>query len=160
MSMPHAWDWNQARTYCLQEARRCTSSYADAEDVAQSAILRAWRGQGSLRDSSARSDWLRRITRNEAARLYGRIAADPRAILPELAGSADLAAEAGMRVDVERALASLEGSERALLMLRYGGDLTHASAAVLLGMPVGTVKVRLHRLRGRLAGMLGASYRH
>jgi RNA polymerase sigma factor (sigma-70 family) len=37
-----------------------------------------------------------------------------------------------------------------MLRLRYADDLTHVEVARRLGVPVGTVKVRLHRARRRL----------
>lgn len=53
-------------------------------------------------------------------------------------------------VDVSRALAELPEGDRRLLLARYWADLTHHEVANLLGMPDGTAKVRLHRLRARL----------
>ena len=44
----------------------------------------------------------------------------------------------------------LTAPERRLLRLRYEDDLTHPEIARRLGLPEGTVKVRLHRLRARL----------
>jgi RNA polymerase sigma-70 factor (ECF subfamily) len=38
--------------------------------------------------------------------------------------------------------------------MRYGEDLTQAEVARRLGVPEGTVKVRLHRARRRLRGLL------
>ena len=55
-----------------------------------------------------------------------------------------------VRVDVERALAPLSPDERRLVELRYAEDLTQPAAAAALGVPEGTVKVRLHQLRARL----------
>jgi RNA polymerase sigma-70 factor (ECF subfamily) len=50
----------------------------------------------------------------------------------------------------QQALARLRPDERALLHLRYRADLSQAEVARRLDMPVGTVKVRLHRIRKRL----------
>jgi RNA polymerase sigma-70 factor (ECF subfamily) len=47
-------------------------------------------------------------------------------------------------------LRPLKQHERDLLRLRYQEDLTNLEISRRLGMPEGTVKVRLHRLRGRL----------
>ena len=49
-----------------------------------------------------------------------------------------------------RALAELSEPDRRLLLARYWQDLTHQEAADLLGMPDGTAKVRLPRIRSRL----------
>jgi len=47
-------------------------------------------------------------------------------------------------------LSSLGERDRELLVLRYLEDQTQPQIAARLGMPEGTVKVRLHRLRRRL----------
>lgn len=52
--------------------------------------------------------------------------------------------------DLHAAIASLDERDRQLLMLRYGEDLTQQAIARRLGLPDGTVKVRLHRLRHKL----------
>jgi RNA polymerase sigma-70 factor, ECF subfamily len=60
----------------------------------------------------------------------------------------------GERIDVRRALRPLDGEDRRLLWLRYGEDLTQPATAAVMGMPEGTVKVRLHRLRKQLRAAL------
>lgn len=49
----------------------------------------------------------------------------------------------------------LSPEDRRLLQLRYVADLTQSAVAEQLGMPEGTTKVRLHRLRKRLRHRLG-----
>jgi RNA polymerase sigma-70 factor (ECF subfamily) len=93
------------------------------------------------------------ITRHEALRIGARPGAAPREEVPddEPAGDPDpLVESAPMRVDLLRALTDLPEGDRRLLELRYAHDLTQASVATRLGIPEGTVKVRLHRLRARL----------
>ena len=51
-----------------------------------------------------------------------------------------------------QALSVLGPEDRALLRLRYEEDLTQGQVAERLGIPEGTVKVRLHRVRARLRG--------
>ncbi len=41
-----------------------------------------------------------------------------------------------------------------MVNLRYGEELTHSNIADLMNIPVGTCKVRLHRLRKRLGALL------
>lgn len=54
------------------------------------------------------------------------------------------------RADLRAALARLNAVDRQLLRMRYQEDLTLASIARRLGIPVGTAKARLHRARARL----------
>ena len=59
-------------------------------------------------------------------------------------------AHVALAIDVRRALAELSEGDRRLLLARYWADMTQREVADLLGMPDGTAKVRLHRLRARL----------
>jgi RNA polymerase sigma-70 factor (ECF subfamily) len=52
--------------------------------------------------------------------------------------------------DLHAALAALSDRDRRLLEMRYEEDLTQATIAQRLGIPEGTVKVRLHRARNKL----------
>lgn len=54
------------------------------------------------------------------------------------------------RADIHAALGCLSERDRLLLHLRYDEDLTQAAIASRLGIPEGTVKVRLHRARDKL----------
>ena len=55
------------------------------------------------------------------------------------------------------ALAELRVGEREVLLLHAWADLTDAEIAEALSLPVGTVKSRLHRARGRIRNRLAAS---
>jgi RNA polymerase sigma-70 factor (ECF subfamily) len=147
------WDWQIAMRVCLREAMCHTRSRHEAEDAAQNAVLRAWRHRESLRADASMTEWLRQIARNETMRLHARVvpvATDPQELL-ELGNSEQRTDAAILRLDVAQALAALEESDRALLLLRYGADLTQPAVAQAVSIPEGTVKVRLHRLRLRMA---------
>ena len=47
-------------------AYRYASNPSEAEDIAQDALLRAWRRRSTLRDAERRNQWLAAIVRNEA----------------------------------------------------------------------------------------------
>jgi RNA polymerase sigma-70 factor, ECF subfamily len=151
------WDWTFFRARCLVEARRLLGSTAEADDAVQEALLRAWRNRARCRTPEAPLPWLLAITRNEALRIRGRASGRPQDELSEeeFDGSQDpLVESAPSRVDLVRVLTELPERDRRLLQMRYGEDLTQASVAMRLGIPEGTVKVRLHRLRARLRGAL------
>jgi RNA polymerase sigma-70 factor (ECF subfamily) len=152
------WDWDVARARCLREAQRVLRSRAEAEDAVQNALLRAWRSRDSCRTPEAPLPWLLQITRNEALRLLrqnGR-AEVPGGLPDEPAQDDPAVASVPDRVDVGRVLAGLSNDDRRLFELRYTNDLTQPAVAAELGVPVGTVKVRLHRLRSRLRFALEA----
>jgi RNA polymerase sigma-70 factor, ECF subfamily len=151
-----SWDWAGLRASCLREARRVLSSEHDAEEAAQDALLRAWRCRGAQHAAGAERWWVRRIARNEALRrlsgqtlrrdLYTEADAE---LLEGLPANQDLSLRAEI-IDLRNAIAELAPEDALLLKLRYERDLTQGRLARLAGMPEGTVKIRLHRIRGRL----------
>lgn len=145
------WDWRTARTRCLREAERILPASVEAEDAVQEALLRAWRQQSACRNPDSPMPWLVQIARNEALRLRSRSAGREEGELThEPADEDQRYAQVDDRVDVAQLLATLSTEDRRLLELRYSEDLTQPSVAARLGVPEGTVKVRLHRLRTRL----------
>jgi RNA polymerase sigma-70 factor (ECF subfamily) len=132
-------------------AYRYASNPSEAEDIAQDALLRAWRRRGTLRDADRRTEWLATIVRNEAFRQRARVRPEPVATVETLEGADDERVLATVeRADLHAALRRLDAGDRQLLALRYGKDLTQAAIARLLELPEGTVKVRLHRARDKL----------
>lgn len=132
-------------------AYRYASNPSEAEDIAQDALLRAWRRRSTLRDSDRRTEWLATIVRNEAFRHRSRTRPEPVATVDAHEGVDDERVLATVeRADLHAALSRLDEGDRQLLMLRYGEDLTQAAIARLLEIPEGTVKVRLHRARDKL----------
>jgi RNA polymerase sigma-70 factor (ECF subfamily) len=124
---------------------------SEAEDIAQDALLRAWRRRGTLRDGSRRNEWLGTIVRNEAFRQREKLRPEPVDTVDSTEGVEDEGIAATVeRADVHAALGRLNKRDRKLIELRYEEDLTQEAIARRLGVPDGTVKVRLHRLRHRL----------
>ena len=132
-------------------AYRYASNPSEAEDIAQDALLRAWRRRSTLRDGARRNQWLATIVRNEAFRQHARVRPDPIATIESQEGADDERVVATVeRADLHAALRRLPEKDRRLLLLRYDEDLTQAAIASRLGIPEGTVKVRLHRARDKL----------
>lgn len=132
-------------------AYRYASNPSEAEDIAQDALLRAWRRRSTLREPGRRNQWLATIVRNEAFRQRARPRPDPTAAIELQEGVEDERVAATVdRADLEAALGQLDERDRQLLDLRYQEDLTQGAIARRLGIPEGTVKVRLHRARDKL----------
>jgi len=132
-------------------AYRYASNPSEAEDIAQDALLRAWRRRSTLREADRRNQWLATIVRNEAFRQHARVRPDPTAMIETYEGVEDERVVAAVeRADLHAALKLLNDRDRHLLELRYNEDLTQQAIARRLGIPEGTVKVRLHRARDKL----------
>lgn len=120
--------------------------------------MRAWRRRSTLRDDACRNDWLATIVRNEAFRQHARVRPDPVATVEPREGVEDEGIVAALeRAELQEALSSLNERDRKLIELRYEEDLTQEAIASRLGIPDGTVKVRLHRVRHKLRKEMDAA---
>ena len=151
-----SWDWTELSASCLREARRLLGSEQDAQEAAQEALLRAWRRRDRQQQDGGEVWWVRQIARNEALRQLARRARTrdlytqaPVELLDAVPSRQDVSQLAEI-IDLREAIAELAPRDALLLRLRYEQDLTQPRLARLAGMPEGTVKIRLHRIRGRL----------
>lgn len=152
-----SWDWEEVHRICLGFAFRYAKNRTEADDIAQDSMVRAWRKRGALRNSEARKSWLATIVRNEALREFARRRPDPTDTIDVSHGSDDERVLATVeRADLHAALERLSKRDRQLVRLRYDEDMTQEAIAHRLGIPLGTVKVRLHRVRAKLRREIGA----
>lgn len=146
-------DWREARRRCLALAVRLLRSRHDAEEAVQEAILRGLRHAASCRNRRDPVPWLMTITRRECARLARRRLERGEVGLEacgERGDEHDTSQSVASVVDLRGALAQLSEGDRRLLTLRYVDQLTQPEVAEALGMPEGTVKTKLHRIRARI----------
>jgi RNA polymerase sigma-70 factor (ECF subfamily) len=148
-------DWGGARERCVREARRVLRDGHAAEEAAQEAVLRAWRYRGTCRSRDSWTPWLVKIARREAFRVAERTQRVLSAEVSQVSEVADDRDTGDLSEVVDslvfrQRLASLPEEDQALIRLRYEDELTNPEIARALSLPVGTVKVRLHRLRHRL----------
>jgi RNA polymerase sigma factor (sigma-70 family) len=136
-----------------------------ADDVVGETFLAAFRRRKryDLRRADARP-WLYGIAANvigkhrraevRMLRAFARTGTDPVA-----AGHADLVdsrvCAAAVQRDLAAALAALPGGDRDVLLLIAWADLSYEETAAALGIPVGTVRSRLHRARRKVREALG-----
>lgn len=140
-----------------------TGDAADAEEVAQDALTKAYYALGGFRAGSSFRPWILQIVANEArnrrkaswrrAQLALRAAADqaPDRVEPSPEGEA-LAGE--QRAALLAALDALRDDDRRVIACRYFLDLSEVEMAIVLNCARGTVKSRLSRALGRLRGLL------
>jgi RNA polymerase sigma-70 factor, ECF subfamily len=143
-------------------ARGVLRNSADAEDVAQEALLRAYRSFHRLRDRNRFRGWLVRISfRLALDRLRASKRREQRDTLwslpehqPRPASAEDLAALNEFQVHLDRALEELPEKLRFVLLLAAMEGHTLDEIAVMIGVPVGTVKSRIFLARKQLAEKL------
>jgi RNA polymerase sigma-70 factor (ECF subfamily) len=143
-------------------ARGVLRNTADAEDVAQEALLRAYRQFNRLRDRNRFRGWLVRITfRIALDRLRSGKRRELRDTLwsqpehqPRVANAEDIAASNEFQVHLDRAVAELPEKLRLALLLTAMDGHTIDEIATMLVIPVGTVKSRIFLARKRLAEKL------
>ena len=126
-----------------------------ADDATQDAFVRAYRFLPRYRGDSRFSTWLFSIVRNCALDELRRAGRRKRTRDRLDAQPPRQAADQGAGVEVREALAALplELREPVVVIDMFGA--TYAEAAVMLGIPEGTVKSRVHRAREALARILG-----
>jgi RNA polymerase sigma-70 factor (ECF subfamily) len=137
-------------------ARRQTGSDDAAWDVMQETWMAVLRQIRKLSDPAWFAAWVYRIVRNKCADCCRR--ASRQRNLADAAAEWQRANNEPTREDsrdaVADALRRLPPDSKELLMLRYGEDLNILELAVVLGIPTGTVKSRLHHAREQLRRIL------
>jgi RNA polymerase sigma factor (sigma-70 family) len=142
----------------LGAATIITGSEADGADAVQDALLVAWQRLPQLREGAMFPAWFRRIVvraSTHVSRRRGRVA-ELDLTASEPADQLDRALD--LRT-LRRAVARLDENDRLILTLREFWDLPIAETAVLLAIPKGTVKSRLHHALRRLRAAYEAEER-
>ncbi|TMI77140.1 MAG: sigma-70 family RNA polymerase sigma factor [Bacillati bacterium ANGP1] len=164
------------RVYTM--AYRMAGNDADAKDLAQEAFLRVFRAWRSIDPSAHLDSWLYRIVTNlfiDMLRRRPRVRMESldapvtarsggemvREIADDRAGPEADVVDQQMEADVQRALVALHHDLRAVVLLSDIEGYAYEEIAETLGIPVGTVKSRLHRARKTLQARLShlASHR-
>lgn len=135
---------NMAWRYCRDRGR--------AEELAQEAFLRAWRGLASWRRESSFSTWLfalaANVYRNDLKRFPTvTVPMDDQAEPSAPAAQHDDLAERSQNESVRRAVLALPMRYREPVILYYFHEMDVGAAARTLRLPEGTVKARLSRAR-------------
>jgi RNA polymerase sigma-70 factor (ECF subfamily) len=130
-----------------------------AEDVAQDAILKAWKALPTFRGDSSLRSWLLRITHNTAISTLRRRREEYRDpdLLPEHEQliTTEKKVVDSMSMDAfETALSSLDELSRSIVVLREVEGMSYDEISEALDVPLPTVKTRLLRARRTLAAAL------
>ncbi|HKN38820.1 MAG TPA: sigma-70 family RNA polymerase sigma factor [Acidimicrobiia bacterium] len=138
-------------------AYRLTGNREDAEDLVQEVLLRVRRGLETYQPGSMEG-WLSRITTNafldEVRRRRRRpvelLPDEPDRVLPSSASAEDALATEVLPDDIQDALRRLPEEYRAAVVLCDVVGLPYHEIGEALGIPVGTVRSRIHRGRALL----------
>jgi RNA polymerase sigma factor (sigma-70 family) len=129
------------------------------DDLVQEVFVRAWKGLPQFRATAQFSTWLYRIAYNVAADRRAALAQDRRqaqALQQSAAAHHDDPDVLTLHYQdlVERGLAALSPDHRDVLVLSDLEELPQKDIAVMLGIPIGTVKSRLFHARAALRQFL------
>ncbi|MCE9636293.1 MAG: sigma-70 family RNA polymerase sigma factor [Planctomycetes bacterium] len=153
-------------------ALRLARNRADAEDVVQDTMLRAWRALGSFQRGTRFEAWIFRILHNAFLNRRRKESLAPEVrdpdtfsppdrgeVVPDVRSLGELPALADRHFDdrVKAAIDELPDVYRTPFLLFAMADLTYEEIASAQGVPIGTVMSRLHRARAHLKARL-ASY--
>ncbi|HZQ85545.1 MAG TPA: SigE family RNA polymerase sigma factor [Acidimicrobiales bacterium] len=132
-------------------AFRVVGSREEAEDIAQEALVKtcmSWRKVAGYPEAFAA-----KVAGGKAIDSWRRVQRRPR---PDAPGpTPDPAAELGVRLELQDALAHLPRRQREVVVLRYLADLSEADVAAALGCSAGTVKQHASRGLDALRHRLG-----
>jgi RNA polymerase sigma-70 factor (ECF subfamily) len=140
-------------------ARRVTGNSADAEEIAQEALLRVWTHAPRWRPVATFRTWFYRVVLNLSLNRRRRA---PFLSLEQAGDVADPAVDASAAMERDEAdsalaaaIAQLPERQRAVILLTYREGLSNAETAEVLGTSVSAVETLLVRAKRALRGTLG-----
>jgi RNA polymerase sigma-70 factor, ECF subfamily len=140
-------NWNR-----LVRLARSIAGPADAEDIVQEGLLKAWRKLGGLRDPAVFQSWIYRIITRKCLSFARRQAVFCcLESIPEIPFSPS----PGMGIEVSRILALLPPKQRAVIHLTAVEGMTDSEIVATLGIRPGSVRTHRRRARDRLTRLLG-----
>jgi RNA polymerase sigma-70 factor (sigma-E family) len=134
----------------LRSAFLLTHEWGGAEDLLQTALVKAWFAWGRVRGNP--EPYVRKIMYHTYVSWWRRrsFGEHPTADPPDTQRPDNVHAAVDERDEVWRALSRLPRRQRAVLVLRYFEDRSEAQVAELLGISVGTVKSQAAKGLARL----------
>ncbi len=125
------------------------------EDVAQEIFIRVWKGLPWYSRGASLSTWIYTIGRNACLSELRRLASRPavcldESVLDRLAAASAPEPDGGADMDIHTMLSQLPDRYRQAVTLYYLEEKTYQEVAVMLGIPMGTVKTFLHRAKKEL----------
>jgi RNA polymerase sigma factor (sigma-70 family) len=121
-----------------------------ADDLAQEAFLHAWRKLDQFRGQARFSTWLHCIAYTTFLQAVRRRTIKAEYAFDDRGPGLDESRQHALATDMASAMRHLTAGEQLALLHCYQLDLTHDEAALVLGVPVGTVKTNISRGKAKL----------
>jgi RNA polymerase sigma-70 factor (sigma-E family) len=136
----------------LRAAQAMTGNRADAEDLLQATLVKAYQSWDRIDDPAALDTYVRRVMVNTHISGWRRRRVDeyPTDELPDSPSREDTTSDSDLHDAVRRAIDRLPRQMRAAVMLRFYDDMTEPEVAAALGVSVGTVKSTVARAMAKL----------
>jgi len=136
----------------LRAAQSMTGNRADAEDLLQATLVKAYQSWDRIDDPAALDTYVRRTMVNTHISGWRRRRVDeyPTDELPDAPTAEDATRDSDLRDVVQRAIDRLPRQMRAAVLLRFYDDMTEPEVAAALGVTVGTVKSTVARAVAKL----------
>ncbi len=136
----------------LRAAHAITGNRADAEDLLQATLVKAYQSWDRIDDAAALDTYVRRVMVNTHISGWRRRRVDeyPTDELPDAPSGEDATRDSDLHDVVQRAIDRLPRQMRAAVMLRFYDDMTEHEVAAALGVSVGTVKSTVARAVAKL----------
>jgi RNA polymerase sigma-70 factor (ECF subfamily) len=152
------YDAHAPRVYAV--CLRLSGDPARAGELLQDVFVRVWERLDSFRGESAFGTWLHRLAVNVVLqgargdhRRVRRVALGDD-LTPDGIDGVSRAADPGLRLDLEQAVAALPATLRQVFVLHDAEGFRHEEIASLLGIPIGTSRSHLFRARRLLREVL------
>src|ERR1700757_5061651 len=135
----------------LRAAQALTGNRADAEDLLQATLVKAYQSWDRIDDQAALDTYVRRVMVNTHISGWRRRRIDeyPTDELPDSPAD-DHTYDSDLHELVQRAVDRLPRRMRAAVMLRYYDDMSEPEVAAALGVTIGTVKSTVARAVAKL----------
>jgi RNA polymerase sigma-70 factor (sigma-E family) len=136
----------------LRAAQAMTGNRADAEDLLQATLVKAYQSWDRIDDPSALDTYVRRVMVNTHISGWRRRRVDeyPTDELSDEPTAEDAVWDRDLRDVVQPAIDRLPRQMRAAVMLRFYADMTEPEVAAALGVSVGTAKATVARAVAKL----------
>jgi RNA polymerase sigma-70 factor, ECF subfamily len=154
---------NRHSDYVYNLALRVIHNPEEAQELAQEAFIRAWRGLPNFQRNAQFHTWLYRIVVNLCYNRLPRLRQELAILVPDIA-ALELAdplqqVEANLlstelKALLHRAIDDLPEHYRLLITLRHLQELSYNEIVEVTGLPLGTVKTGIHRARALLRSAL------